>query len=47
MLEETFIDDDVIVIMDESGGWDNIDFVGVKNDMAAIVFGGGSPFNDE
>ena len=47
MLEETFSDDDVVVIMDEGGGWDNIDFVGVKNGMNVIVFGGGSPFSDE
>ena len=38
--------DEVIVISDEAGGWDNI--VEVKSSPSAtIVFGGGSPFSDE
>ena len=47
MLDDNFNDDDVIVIMDSAGGWDNIDFVGIKDGMRVITFGGGSPFSDE
>ena len=40
-------DDDVIVCVDEYGGWDNIIRVGNVGGTPAIVFGGGSPFSDE
>jgi hypothetical protein len=42
---EQIDDDRVIVCMDESGGWDNIEEVDIEK--AAIIFGGGSPFSDE
>ena len=44
---QDFDDDEVIVISDETGGWDNIDQVGRIDGTAAIFFGGGSPFSDE
>ena len=44
---ERFDDDEVIVISDEKGGWDNIQEVGTIDGTAAIFFGGGSPFSDE
>lgn len=46
-LELYFDDDEVVVCCDESGGWDNIEKVGRVNGIAAIYFGGGSPFSDE
>ena len=43
-----YIDDDaVIVCADENGGWDNIKEIGKVGEIPAIIFGGGSPFNDE
>lgn len=42
-----FEEDEVVVISDEKGGWDNIQKVGRIDGMAAIFFGGGSPFSDE
>jgi len=42
---ENICEDDVIVCMDEEGGWDNIQYVDL--DKRAIIFGGGSPFSDE
>ena len=47
LLNDNFEDDDVIVVMDDAGGWDNIEDVGKVDGMNAIVFGGGSPFSDE
>jgi len=44
---ERFGEDEVIVISDNFGGWDNIDEVGRIDGTAAIFFGGGSPFTDE
>ncbi len=41
-----FDEDDVVVCMDEQGGWDNIDHVKKDGSSVAIVFGGGSPFSD-
>ena len=41
-----FGEDEVIVCMDERGGWDNIESVEKKDGSLAIVFGGGSPFSD-
>jgi len=46
MLEE-FDEDAVVVCMDTSGGWDNIECVKQNGSSIAIVFGGGSPFSDE
>lgn len=43
----SFDEDEVIVISDEKGGWDNIQEVTRVDGFAAIVFGGGSPFSDE
>lgn len=40
-------EDEVIVCMDEQGGWDNIDRIGKVGETPAIIFGGGSPFSDE
>jgi len=42
-----FDDDDMVVIMDEKKGWDNIQDVNRKGNIISIVFGGGSPFSDE
>lgn len=44
---EKFNDDDVVICMDESGGWDNIIEVKKIKGSIAIIFGGGSPFSDE
>ena len=44
---EKFDDDEVVVCIDESGGWDNIQTVKQNGSSIAIVFGGGSPFSDE
>ncbi len=44
---DRFEDNQVIVIADETGGWDNIQEVGTIDGTAAIFFGGGSPFSDE
>lgn len=38
-------DDQVVICMDEGGGWDNILSINVAK--AAIIFGGGSPFSNE
>lgn len=45
---EPFDEDAVVVCMDDTGCWDNIEKV-VKfgNGAIAIIFGGGSPFSDE
>jgi len=42
-------DDTVVVCMDESGGWDNIQEVKTSDPSCscAIVFGGGSPFTSD
>ena len=40
-------DDVVIVCANENGGWDNILGIGKVGKTPAIIFGGGSPFNDE
>jgi len=40
-------DDEIIVCANENGGWDNIIKIGKAGRTAAIIFGGGSPFNDE
>lgn len=44
---EPFDDDDIVVCMDEDGGWDNIEEVKKANGTINIVFGGGSPFSDD
>lgn len=44
---EKFNDDDIVICMDQSGGWDNIEEVKQDGGSIAIVFGGGSPFSDE
>ena len=46
MLEE-FDDDDVIVCVDDFGGWDNINEVTKSGGVIFLNFGGGSPFSDE
>ena len=40
-------DDEVVVVSDESGGWDNIIEVGKVGSTPAIIFGGGSPFSSD
>lgn len=40
-------DDEVIVVSDESGCWDNIIEVGSVGTTHAIIFGGGAPFSSE
>ena len=40
-------EDEVVICMDESGGWDNIQEVRDTGAIIEIVFGGGSPFSDE
>ena len=45
---EGFADDDAVVVcMDKSGGWDNIESVVKDGSSINIVFGGGSPFSSE
>jgi hypothetical protein len=44
---QLFNDDDVVVCMDEHGGWDNIQYLKETGSTIVIVFGGGSPFSDE
>jgi hypothetical protein len=44
---EQFDDDDVVIVMDYSGGWDNATEVIGVGSAIAIYFGGGSPFSDE
>lgn len=44
---EPFDDDDLVVCMDEGGGWDNIQEVKQDGCLVAVCFGGGSPFSDE
>ena len=46
MLEE-YPEDKIVICMDELGGWDNIIEVKQKGESIVIVFGGGSPFEDE
>lgn len=46
-LDMYFEDDEVVVCANENGGWDNIEQVGRVGGIAAIYFGGGSPFSDE
>lgn len=40
-------DDAIVVVMDEIGGWDNINGIEYDGNQIAICFGGGSPFSDE
>ena len=40
-------DDDVVICVDEEGGWDNIKEVRQDGSVIAILFGGGSPFSKE
>jgi hypothetical protein len=42
---EPIPEDNVIVCMDDNGGWDNIEEVDVRKN--AIIFGGGSPFTSD
>ena len=44
---EAFGDDDIVVVVGEDGGWDNIQQVVSDGSWIAIQFGGGSPFSDE
>lgn len=44
---EKYEDYDVVVCVDQSGGWDNIEAVEDFGDSIAIKFGGGSPFSGE
>jgi hypothetical protein len=44
---EKYDGDDVVVCMDQSGGWDNVESVEYFGASIAIKFGGGSPFSDE
>lgn len=43
---EQFDDDDIVICMDDNGGWDNVEYVIQDGSSVAIVFGGGSPFSD-
>lgn len=40
-------DDEIIVVCDENGVWDNIIEVGSVGQTPAIIFGGGSPFSSD
>ena len=44
---EPFDDDSVVICMDSSGVWDNIEKVTRDGSSIAIFFGGDSPFSDE
>jgi len=44
---ESFDEDQVVVCMDSSGGWDNIIEVHRWDSDIAVVFGGGSPFSSD
>ena len=44
---EPFNDDDIIIVVDETGGWDNIKEIEKEGCCINIIFGGGSPFSDE
>lgn len=44
---DKYDNEDIVVCMDESGGWDNIQEVKGTQGVVAIVFGGGSPFSDD
>jgi hypothetical protein len=44
---EKYEDNDVVVCVDQGGGWDNVEDVEDFGDVIAIKFGGGSPFSDE
>ena len=44
---EEFDEDEIVVIADENGGWDNIKTVRSDGCTITITFGGGSPFSDE
>lgn len=44
---DEFDEDDVVICMDEKGGWDNILEVKQNGSSIAIVFGGGSPFEND
>jgi len=44
---KSYPDDNVVVCMDEHGGWDNIQRIKFQNGIIFIEFGGGSPFSDE
>ena len=44
---DKYNDDDVVVCMDENGGWDNIYDVFQAGPCIAIGFGGGSPFSSD
>lgn len=44
---DKFDDDAVVICMDASGGWDNIEYVKSDGASIAIIFGGGSCFSGE
>lgn len=44
---EPYDDDSIVIVMDDVGGWDNIEEVKQDGSNIAIVFRGGSPFSDE
>ena len=44
---EKYDDDAVVICMDDSGGWDNIERLKEDGSAIAIIFGGGSPFSGE
>ena len=43
---ENYSDDDCVIGVDESGGWDNIQEVKRDGIKIVIIFGGGLPFTD-
>lgn len=44
---ENYNEDQVVIVMDDVDGWDNISHVSSDGSQIAIRFGGGSPFSDE
>ena len=42
-----FDDEQIIIVMDQNGGWDNIIDIENNERLIVIKFGGGSPFSDE
>lgn len=42
-----FEDYDIVVCVDDEGGWDNIQKTHRSGSVVSIRFGGGSPFSDE
>ena len=44
---DQYDDYDIVVCMDEDGGWDNVQTVEKSGGSVNIIWGGGSPFTSE